>query len=141
MARLTATRIDEIAELIRSKVPLAEWPAEYFRIEDNIRRADILLGSDLRSGDVLGAALARVPDAGLVASGMRSWRRGLPEAASGEPVPCSVGSSGRTCAGGGGAGFTTGLKWEACRNAPLTTDKRRIVVCNADEGRPRTFKD
>ena len=43
--------------------------------------------------------------------------------------------------GRGGAGFTTGLKWEACRNAPLADGQDRIVVCNADEGEPGTFKD
>jgi [NiFe] hydrogenase diaphorase moiety large subunit len=43
--------------------------------------------------------------------------------------------------GRGGAGFTTGLKWEACRNAPLKPGQERIIVCNADEGEPGTFKD
>jgi [NiFe] hydrogenase diaphorase moiety large subunit len=43
--------------------------------------------------------------------------------------------------GRGGAGFTTGLKWEACRNAQLKAGHQRIVVCNADEGEPGTFKD
>ena len=40
--------------------------------------------------------------------------------------------------GRGGAGFTTGVKWESCRRQP--TDQR-VVVCNADEGEPGTFKD
>ena len=40
--------------------------------------------------------------------------------------------------GRGGAGFATGLKWEACRNAQ---GKAHYVVCNADEGEPGTFKD
>jgi [NiFe] hydrogenase diaphorase moiety large subunit len=40
--------------------------------------------------------------------------------------------------GRGGAGFTTGLKWEACRTS---LGARRYVVCNADEGEPGTFKD
>jgi [NiFe] hydrogenase diaphorase moiety large subunit len=40
--------------------------------------------------------------------------------------------------GRGGAGFTTGIKWEACRHA---TGLARYVVCNADEGEPGTFKD
>jgi [NiFe] hydrogenase diaphorase moiety large subunit len=43
--------------------------------------------------------------------------------------------------GRGGAGFTTGMKWEACRNAPLPARQQRIIVCNADEGEPGTFKD
>ncbi|KAF0206041.1 MAG: hypothetical protein FD173_515 [Gallionellaceae bacterium] len=40
--------------------------------------------------------------------------------------------------GRGGAGFPTGLKWEATRNAAGTV---KHVVCNADEGEPGTFKD
>ena len=40
--------------------------------------------------------------------------------------------------GRGGAGFTTGIKWEACRHA---TGLAHYVVCNADEGEPGTFKD
>ena len=40
--------------------------------------------------------------------------------------------------GRGGAGFTTAVKWEGCRNAP---GAERYIVCNADEGEPGTFKD
>ena len=40
--------------------------------------------------------------------------------------------------GRGGAGFATGLKWEACAQA---AGAARVVVCNADEGEPGTFKD
>jgi [NiFe] hydrogenase diaphorase moiety large subunit len=40
--------------------------------------------------------------------------------------------------GRGGAGFSTGQKWHACRNAP---GEAHYVVCNADEGEPGTFKD
>jgi [NiFe] hydrogenase diaphorase moiety large subunit len=40
--------------------------------------------------------------------------------------------------GRGGAGFTTGVKWESCSRQPVTP---RVVVCNADEGEPGTFKD
>jgi [NiFe] hydrogenase diaphorase moiety large subunit len=43
--RLTARRVDEICDLVRGGVPIAEWPSDYFRVEDNIRRADSLLGS------------------------------------------------------------------------------------------------
>ena len=38
----------------------------------------------------------------------------------------------------GGAGFPTGRKWEACRNADGET---KYVVCNADEGDPGAFQD
>ena len=40
--------------------------------------------------------------------------------------------------GRGGAGFPTGLKWEACRRP---RGQSRFVICNADEGEPGTFKD
>jgi NADH:ubiquinone oxidoreductase subunit F (NADH-binding)/(2Fe-2S) ferredoxin len=40
--------------------------------------------------------------------------------------------------GRGGAGFPTGLKWQAVRNAP---GPEKYVICNADEGEPGTFKD
>jgi NADH:ubiquinone oxidoreductase subunit F (NADH-binding)/NADH:ubiquinone oxidoreductase subunit E len=40
--------------------------------------------------------------------------------------------------GMGGAGFPTGSKWEAVRNASGT---EKYVVCNADESEPGTIKD
>lgn len=40
--------------------------------------------------------------------------------------------------GCGGAGFTTGQKW---RYAADTPSERRVIICNADEGEPGTFKD
>ena len=41
-------------------------------------------------------------------------------------------------AGRGGAGFPTGLKWQAVAEASSTP---KTVVCNADEGEPGCFKD
>jgi [NiFe] hydrogenase diaphorase moiety large subunit len=114
ITRMTPRRVDEICDLVRSKVPLSDWPAEYFKVEDNVHRADILLGSVWTPGDGLRAAIERGPQ-GMLAELKRSNLRGR-----------------------GGAGFTTGVKWEACRNAPGDT---RYVVCNADEGEPGTFKD
>jgi len=38
----------------------------------------------------------------------------------------------------GGAGFPTGVKWEAVRKAP---GPEKYVVCNADESEPGTIKD
>jgi len=140
VAGLTAERIDEIAELIRGKTPLAEWPAAYFKIEDNIQRADILLKADFKPGDALLAARARAPSDGLNSSNMRSWREGLPSGIGG-PAATLDEIKRANLRGRGGAGFTTGLKWEACRNAPLKPGAQRIVVCNADEGEPGTFKD
>ena len=40
--------------------------------------------------------------------------------------------------GMGGAGFSTGLKWELVKNAP---GDGKYVVCNADESEPGTIKD
>jgi len=40
--------------------------------------------------------------------------------------------------GRGGAGFTTGLKWEFARKAPGT---EKYLICNADEGDPGAFMD
>ncbi len=140
IAGLTAERIDEIAELIRNKQPLSEWPAAFFKVEDNIRRADILLNADFKPGEALLAGRARAPDEGLMASNMRSWREGLPSGMGG-PIAVLDEIKRAGLRGRGGAGFTTGLKWEACRNAQLKSGYQRIVVCNADEGEPGTFKD
>jgi len=114
VTNLSAPRVQEIAELIRKQVPLAEWPAEYFHVEDNIRRRDALLNSNFQPGSALAALLARGAEqtlAEIKTSGLR---------------------------GRGGAGFTAATKWEACRNAP---GAQHYVVCNADEGEPGTFKD
>lgn len=40
--------------------------------------------------------------------------------------------------GRGGAGFSTGTKWELCQKAPGDT---KYIVCNADEGDPGAFQD
>jgi NADH-quinone oxidoreductase subunit F len=40
--------------------------------------------------------------------------------------------------GRGGAGFSTGLKWEFCRKSP---GELKYVICNADEGDPGAFMD
>ncbi|MFA6014766.1 MAG: NAD(P)H-dependent oxidoreductase subunit E [Gallionellaceae bacterium] len=112
--RLSQERMNAIAELIREHVPLSAWPAEFFAIEDNIRRKDILLDSRFESGSALKAALARGADTTLQEIKNSKLR------------------------GRGGAGFSTGMKWELCRNAP---GEAHYVVCNADEGEPGTFKD
>ena len=40
--------------------------------------------------------------------------------------------------GRGGAGFPCGMKWEFTRSAE---GQRKLIICNADEGEPGTFKD
>ncbi|ARN83815.1 NADP oxidoreductase [Methylocystis bryophila] len=114
---LTPERIGEIATLVRDQIPLDRWPQEFFVVADNVRRRDILLSSNLEPGEALRRALAQGPDA-LLAEVARSGLRGR-----------------------GGAGFSTARKWEFCRNAPVRESGGRVVVCNADEGEPGTFKD
>jgi [NiFe] hydrogenase diaphorase moiety large subunit len=111
---MTLRRADQIHDLIRSRVPVAEWPKDFFRIDHNIRRADMLLGSEYVPGSALRAA-TRMGREAFLAEVKRSNLRGR-----------------------GGAGFTTGVKWEAAKKAQAD---ERFVVCNADEGEPGTFKD
>ena len=114
ITRLDAGKIMRIADLVETETPLADWPAEWFRIDDNIRISGLLLRNDFAAGDGLRASLARGADATLAEitqSGLR---------------------------GRGGAGFSAGMKWKFCREAQGDT---HYVVCNADEGEPGTFKD
>jgi [NiFe] hydrogenase diaphorase moiety large subunit len=112
--RLSTARVDAIAELIEARTPLDHWPAEFFHVEDNVRRAGPLLQAPIAPGRALDAAIA-LGRLGLIDEMKRSNLRGR-----------------------GGAGFAAGLKWEAARNAPGAD---RYIVCNADEGEPGTFKD
>jgi len=141
VTQMTLERVEQMAELIRNETPLDEWPAEWFRVEDNVRRADILLGSNFAPGAALRAALARVEtDGAEEASNDRSVKESLPLGLAG-PMAMLDEMRLSNLRGRGGAGFSTRLKWEACRNAPLKEGQTRIVVCNADEGEPGTFKD
>ncbi|MGO4871752.1 MAG: NAD(P)H-dependent oxidoreductase subunit E [Roseiarcus sp.] len=112
--RLSEARIDAIADLIEARTPLGQWPAEFLHIEDNVRRSGPLLQAPMTPGRALDAAIA-LGRQGVLDEVKRSNLRGR-----------------------GGAGFATGLKWEAARNAPGAD---RYIVCNADEGEPGTFKD
>ncbi|MBM4182467.1 MAG: NAD(P)H-dependent oxidoreductase subunit E [Betaproteobacteria bacterium] len=138
IANITPQRLERIAELILAQTPLEDWPDELFTIEDHIRRKDILLEHGLQPGDALRAALARGAESQAEqAANARSWREGHGGGPTG-PAATLEEIKRANLRGRGGAGFTTGLKWEACRNAP---GKIRYVVCNADEGEPGTFKD
>jgi [NiFe] hydrogenase diaphorase moiety large subunit len=93
---------------------------EYFVVEDNIRRRDALLG-DAMAG-----------------------RRSDPGGDCARPAEAMLGEMKHpNLRGRGGAGFTTHIKWEPARNAPVGSGElpTRYVVCNADEGEPGTFKD
>ena len=113
VTRLDEARIDAIAGLIEAGTALTDWPREFFTVEDNVRRRDLLLG-DAGEAGALQALRARGAGAmldELEQSGLR---------------------------GRGGAGFPTATKWRLCGESEADA---RYVVCNADEGEPGTFKD
>ena len=57
VTRLDATRVAQMAGLIRTRVPVPQWPAQWFEVQDNIQRADVLLGTPPQRGKALTAAL------------------------------------------------------------------------------------
>lgn len=122
LTRLDRGRIDQIAERVDQAVPLSEWPCEWFAVEDNIHKRSLLLGDAFEPG----AALRHVLQRGREAIFSELDRSGL--------------------RGRGGAGFKTAMKWRFCLEASNAGDagtgsQARVVVCNADEGEPGTFKD
>ena len=114
VTHLDEQRIDQLASLVDHEVPLHDWPADWSHVQDTVHRADVLLGSTNAPGQALQAALTRGADA-MLAELQTSRLRGR-----------------------GGAGYPTASKWQACRQAP---GAEHVVVCNADEGEPGTFKD
>lgn len=117
LTRLDSQRMFEIADLVRAQVPPAAWPADWQRVDDHVRRADVLLSAPPAQGEAIRAAIARGAEATLDEL-RRSGLRGR-----------------------GGAGFPTAQKWSLCRQAAPPAGGSRVVVCNADEGEPGTFKD
>jgi [NiFe] hydrogenase diaphorase moiety large subunit len=114
ITRLTPGRIEHMAALIERQVHPSQWPAEWSRVDDQIRLANVKLGIQPTPGQGIAAALARGAQ-GMLDDIKRSKLRGR-----------------------GGAGYATGTKWQLCRNARADA---HYVVCNADEGEPGTFKD
>ncbi len=112
--RMDDSRVDEMAALIEGKVPLEEWPLEWFMINDALRRKGPLLEDNYTPGAAIEQAIQIGAD-------------GVIEALEGANL--------RGC---GGAGFPTYRKWDLCRKAG---GDQHYVVCNADEGEPGTFKD
>lgn len=139
ITRLSRERIDRIVELIAARAEVSTWPAEFFLVEDNFRRSDVLFRRSFEPGAAIKAAMQRGGDEALKdiqleeavdpASGT-SWKRGADETLK-ELYRSDL-------RGRGGAGFKAAIKWETCRDTP---GPERYVVCNADEGEPGTFKD
>jgi [NiFe] hydrogenase diaphorase moiety large subunit len=118
ISRLSDSRIDHICTLIEDGTGVAQWPAGFFLVEDNIRRRDLLLSDETANASPDGSALRALLETGGAAMLDVIEKSGL--------------------RGRGGAGFRTAMKWRFCRQAEADT---RYVVCNADEGEPGTFKD
>jgi len=83
-------------------------------VRNNIQQAGPVIFAEFSSGTALRKALAMTP----------------------QEVIRDVKAS--RVRGRGGAGFPTGMKWDFARAA---TGDRKVVLCNADEGEPGTFKD
>ncbi|MCL4745496.1 MAG: NAD(P)H-dependent oxidoreductase subunit E [Burkholderiaceae bacterium] len=117
LTRMDSLRVAELSDLLLARVAPAEWPPEWQRVEHRVWRAGPLLEAAPLRGEALRATLARGADATLAEIETSRLR------------------------GRGGAGFATAAKWRLCRAAPVPAGAGRVVVCNADEGEPGTFKD
>lgn len=113
LTQLTPRRVDEIAYLILTDIPLDNWPVDFFAVTNPVGRHDLTLSHPIQPGHAIQQALNGGPD-GMIAALREAGLRGR-----------------------GGAGFATWQKWQACRHAPGP----RAITCNADEGEPGTFKD
>ena len=117
LTRMDDQRIVELADLARARVPVGDWPAHWQRVDDQVRRPDLLLAAGAMRGEALRATLARGATATL------------------DEIDAS------RLRGRGGAGFGVAAKWRRCLQMPPPDGTSRVVVCNADEGEPGTFKD
>lgn len=114
ITHLDSAKLKQIAEYIENKTPLDLWSPELFSINSQIYKKGLLLEQPLAQGTALTTAFKQGSEV-LIQTIKQSGLRGR-----------------------GGAGFTTGIKWEFCRQAQ---GEQHFVVCNADEGEPGTFKD
>jgi len=124
--RLTPERVREIvARLRQGETPeqianpdaLPQDTAAYVDalVDSNVRQAGpVFFQEDFDPARVLGNVLHRLPEECILATTESRLR------------------------GRGGAGFSLGMKWRLCREAP---GPEKYVICNADEGEPGTFKD
>ena len=117
VTNLTKDRVNDIISLIQQQKPLSEWPATLFNVENNIRKTGPLLNHTIKPGSILDkvAKQHHTQPSQFINTITQSGLRGR-----------------------GGAGFSTGAKWSACQQAEGT---QKVVICNADEGEPGTFKD
>lgn len=111
---LDGNKTRTVCDLVNKRVPLDQWPDNFFEVNDNIHRRDLLLSTEFKNGKALHNLIEKDADTvlnELEQSGLR---------------------------GRGGAGFNTASKWRFSRQAIAD---QHYVICNADEGEPGTFKD
>lgn len=125
LTRLTPERVQEVVAALQDGTePAALFSPRFGQLTPHERATRMVENNVRHAGAVL---LGPVPvDAGLkTAVGLRPVQ-----------IIDQIEASGlRGC---GGAGFPTGRKW---RSAADTAADHRVVICNADEGEPGTFKD
>ncbi len=124
---LTPYRVKQLVEGMRQGLPVKEliyenWgdgnnadPDVQSMVVNNIRKKSIILKKDYEPFSVLNSGLKEKSPEDIIKTVEESNLRGR-----------------------GGAGFPTGLKWRFGRRVE---GKHRVIICNADEGEPGTFKD
>ncbi len=125
--RLTPFRVKEIVKELKNGKDIKELivegdgggknalPVINSMVCNNIRRRDAILTNDYKYFDITSTMLPKTSPEEIISIVEESNIRGR-----------------------GGAGFPTGLKWRFGRKA---VGEHHVVICNADEGEPGTFKD
>src|SRR5919106_1273131 len=131
--------LDNLGRVRREVGPITPELSDALADHMNIRRGEVhevvSFYSFLRAPmDAVRVCIGPVCDC-LAAYERRGGLQALRSGLSKERIVDELKASG--LAGYGGAGFPTGLKWEAVAKEPLP----RYVVVNADEGEPGTIKD
>ncbi|MBF0220444.1 MAG: NAD(P)H-dependent oxidoreductase subunit E [Gammaproteobacteria bacterium] len=130
LSQLTGERVATICDFIEANTPMDAWPDSLFEHREQIHQRGLLLNLPAPQGEVLNPFFTENQDhcdetaaTATIAQLERAALRGR-----------------------GGAGFHTALKWRLCREAVIARQQqgehsRAVVICNADEGEPGTFKD
>lgn len=111
--RVVGDRLEAVVRLIESNTPVEAWPESLRHVDEGVRQEGPVLRATVEPGAALRTILHRSPAEVLQVLTESKLR------------------------GRGGAGFPVATKWNTCREAPGDS----VVVCNADEGEPGTFKD
>jgi [NiFe] hydrogenase diaphorase moiety large subunit len=117
LTRMDAPAWQNWPSILRAQVPVSDWPAEWMQVEDQVRRSDVLLGQPPQ-GD---APCVPCWHAAAQATLAEVWQPACADGAAPASPPAANGT--------------------LCRDAPVAPGHTRVVVCNADEGEPGTFKD